>query len=383
MKVFTTQGKVQINRVTQATDWAIKAEKEKIRLSENEIPEQYKEFADVFSEEKARRFPPTREEDHEIKFLEETLKSFTAQTYKMDAEQTKFMRNWLTEELEKGFIRESKSPYPSLTFLIKKKNGDYRVVQDYRKLNSYTVLDKTPLPLISNIVEQLGGKTLFTKFDIRMGYNNIRIKEGDQEKAAFTTPLGQYEPMVMSFRLRNASGTFIRTMNRLFQNVQNKYPEEVHIYMDDILVATPHDVPRHREIVKAVLEVMRKESFFLKISKCEFEQPKVEYLGLLVDKDTIKPDPSKVAGLKDWPRVLKSIKEVRSTLGLLNYHRAFVPGFSHIVKPLTQLLKKGVPFLWTTRCKQALDTIITILTNEPVLAQPDQTKPFELEVDAS
>ena len=153
--------------------------------------------------------------------------------------------------------------------------------------------------------------------------------------------------------------------------------------MDDILIATPDDLPRHREIVKAVLEVMRKESFFLKISKCEFEQPKVEYLGLIVDRETIKPDPTKVAGLKDWPRVLKSVKEVRSTLGLLNYHRAFVPGFSHIVKPLTQLLKKGKPFLWTTKCKQALDTIITILTNEPVLAQPDQTKPFELEVDAS
>ena len=163
----------------------------------------------------------------------------------MDGEQTKFMRKWLAEELKKKFIRESKSPYPSSTFLIKKKNGDYRVVQDYRKLNSYTVPDKMPLPLISNIIEQLGGKTLFTKFDIRMGYNNIRIKEGDQEKAAFTTPLGQYEPLVMSFRLRNAPGTFMRTMNQLFQDVQNKYPGEVHIYMDNILVATSDNIERH------------------------------------------------------------------------------------------------------------------------------------------
>ena len=134
-----------------------------------------------------------------------------------------------------------------------------------------------------------------------MGYNNIWIKEGNQEKAAFTTLLGQYEPMVMSFGLRNAPGTFMRTMNRLFQGVQNRYPGEVHIYMNNILVATPDDIERHREIVKAILEVMRKESFFLKISKCEFEQPRVEYLGLIVDKDTIKPDPSKVAGLKEWP----------------------------------------------------------------------------------
>ena len=131
----------------------------------------------------------------------------------MDGEQTEFMRKWLREELEKKFIQESKSPYPSPTFLIKKKNGDYQVVQDYQKLNSYTIPDKTLLLLIFNIIEQLSEKTLFTKFNIRMGYNNIRIKDGDQEKAAFTTPLGQYKPMVISFGLRNAPGTFIRTMN--------------------------------------------------------------------------------------------------------------------------------------------------------------------------
>lgn len=132
-----------------------------------------------------------------------------------------------------------------------------------------------------------------------MGYNNIRIKEGDQEKAAFTTPLEQYEPMVMSFGLWNAPETFMRTMNCLFQNIQNKYSRKIHIYMDDILVATPNDVKRHREIVKKVLEIMGKEFFFLKISKCKFKQPRVEYLRLIIDRDTIKTDLSKVASLKE------------------------------------------------------------------------------------
>jgi len=106
-----------------------------------------------------------------------------------------------------------KIPIPFTNISHQKENGDYRVVQDYQKLNSYTIPNKTPIPLISDLIEQLGGKTLFTKFDIRMGYNNIRIKEGDQEKAAFTTPLGQYKPMVMNFGLRNTPGTFMRTMN--------------------------------------------------------------------------------------------------------------------------------------------------------------------------
>jgi len=116
---------------------------------------------------------------------------------------------------------------------------------------------------------------------------------------------------------------------------------------------------------------MRKKSLFLKISKCEFERNKVKYLGLILDENTISPDPSKVAELENWPRKLKTVKEVRQILGLLNYHRAFVPGFSHIVKPLTQLLKKEQTFLWIMACTSTLDRIIRTLTTKPVLAQPN------------
>jgi hypothetical protein len=123
------------------------------------------------------------------------------------------------------------------------------VVQNYKILNEHTIPDKHPLPLITNLIEQLHGKTLFTKFDIHMGYNNIRIADGDQEKAVFTTPLGQYEPMVMNFGLCNAPATFVRAMTRIFQTLQNTYPGEVLIYMDDILIAMPNNPPRHRCIV--------------------------------------------------------------------------------------------------------------------------------------
>jgi hypothetical protein len=157
-------------------------------------------------------------------------------------------------------------------FLIEKKNGDYRVVQDYKTLNDYTIPDRHPLPLITNLIEQLNGKTLFTKFNIRIGYNNIRIANGNQEKAAFTTPLGQYEPMVMNFGLCNAPATFIRAITRVFRTLQSKYPREILIYMDDILIATPNDLNRHRQIVQEVLQMMRNELFFLKATKCEFEK---------------------------------------------------------------------------------------------------------------
>ena len=347
----TVNATAQINWTTTATDWAIKAQKN----NETELPEHYQDYWKVFCENATRHFPSEREEDHEIKFTNDAPSSFKAHTYHMDQEQITFMRKWIDEELRKSFIRDSKSPWLSLTFLIKKKNGDYRVIQDYWKLNSFTVLDKTPLLLIPDLINQFHRKTLFTKFNICMEYNNIRIKEGDQQKATFTISLGQYKPMVMSFGLRNAPGTFMRTMNRLFWTLQNKYPREIQIYMDNILIATTNDVERHWTIVWEVLEIMKEEFLFLKLSKCEFEKTHIEYLGLILDKDTIQLDPTKVSSLQEWPCVLKTIKEVRSTLGLLNYHQAFIPGFSHIVKLLTWLLKKDQPFFWTTTCTNILN----------------------------
>ena len=219
LSLQTKNAMTQINRTTTAIDWAIKAQKN----DKAELPEHYQNYREVFCKSATQHFPPEREEDHEIKFINNVPSSFKAHTYHMDQEQIAFMRKWINKELGKFFIWDSKSPWPSPTFLIKKKNGDYRVIQDYQKLKSFTILDKTPLPLIPDLINQLHGKTLFTKFDIRIGYNNIQIKEGDQQKAAFTIPLGQYEPMVMSFGLRNAPETFMRTMNRLFRTMQNRY----------------------------------------------------------------------------------------------------------------------------------------------------------------
>jgi hypothetical protein len=131
------------------------------------------------------------------------------------------------------------------------------------------------------------------------------------------------------------------------------------------------------------LEVLRKESLFLKLSKCEFEQEKAKYLGILVEKGTIHINPTKRNRLKDWPRQLSTVKQVRSTLGVLGYQQPFIKGFAHIAKPLMHLLKKGQTFEWTEECTAALDKLINIVTSDPVLQWPDQDKPFELEVDAS
>jgi RNase H-like domain found in reverse transcriptase len=172
-------------------------------------------------------------------------------------------------------------------------------------------------------------------------------------------------------------------MDHVFQKLHNKYPGMVFVYMNNILVATTMDKALHRKIVHEVLELMEQESFFLKPSKCKFEQKSIDYLGIVVSKGTMKIDPTKQNGITVWLRKLTSVKQVRSTLGMLGYQRPFIPQFAHLVWLLTQLLKKEKKFKWTDECTKALDELIRIVASDPVLHQPDYTKPFTVEVDAS
>jgi hypothetical protein len=152
--------------------------------------------------------------------------------------------------------------------------------------------------------------------------------------------------------------------------------------MDDIIIATPDDKKLHEEIVCEVLKVLRRESLHLKAKKCHFEQTEMEFLGYLITKGTIKINPTKHHGLEEWPRVLKNVKEVCSTLGVLGYQRQFIANFSHLAHPLNELLKKDKKFEWTEECMQAVNSLIKAVTSNPVLLCPDYKKPFVLEVDA-
>src|SRR6266436_6104200 len=228
-----------------------------------QIPEEYRQHSKVFDEREANRFPPKREEDHTINLKEDAPTTLDCKIYPLSHDQDTKLTEFLGEHLHKGYIRESKSPYAAPFFFIKKKDGKLRPIQDYQKLNEQTIHDNYPLPLIKTILEQLQGRSLFTKFDIRWGYNNIRIKEGDEWKAAFKTQKGLFEPQVMFFGLTNSPATFQRTMNRMFREMKMQYPNELFIYMDDILIATNDDLTRHRQIVHQVLDKLEEESYFL------------------------------------------------------------------------------------------------------------------------
>jgi hypothetical protein len=175
-------------------------------------------------------------------------------------------------------------------------------------------------------------------------------------------------------------------MHRDFRPLLQKYPENLGNYMDDWWVATANDEEGrqlHKQIVHNFLDKMEECSYFLKPKKCQFEKDKMEILGWLMGGGRVHIDPAKVKGISEWPRTLKSVEEVRKTLGVLGYQRPFIQGFAAIARPLHDLTKKETPFIWTEKCTEALNELITRVTTEPVLWHPNPAKQYELEVDAS
>ncbi|EGN91319.1 hypothetical protein SERLA73DRAFT_157576, partial [Serpula lacrymans var. lacrymans S7.3] len=223
---------------------------------------------------------------------------------------------FLKENLETGRIRVSKSPYASPFFFIKKKDGSLRPVQDYRKLNALTIKNRYTLPLISELINRLKGARFFTKLDVRWGYNNVRIKEGDEHKAAFRTNRGLFEPLVMFFGLTNSPATFQTMMDRLLRDLINE--GSVIVYLDDIMIFTD-SLEEHRKIVSKVLQILADNQLYLKPEKCEFEKKEVEYLGMIISHDTIRMDPLKVQAVAEWP-IPRTKKELQSFLGFSNFY---------------------------------------------------------------
>ncbi len=369
-----------LRKTTTASELAQKAMDKTKKTFEQMVLEEYRRHAHTFNEKESHRFPPPRPWDHMIELLPEAPKAFDCKIYPMMRGEEDSLREFIDEQLKKGYIRPSKSPYVSPFFFIKKKDGKLRPVQDYRKLNSLTVKNQYPLPLIPELIDRLRDATLFTKLDIRWGYNNIRIKEGDQEKGAFKTNLGLYEPCVMFFGLTNSPSTFQTMMDTIFRDITAT--GEVVIYMDDILIATPHNIPHHRRLVHQVLDKLEEHDLFLKPEKCTFEVPEIEYLGLVIGGGKVRMDHVKVQGVDGWKRPT-NLKELRGWMGFINFYRRFIKGFSKIARVLNELTKKEIPWEWTNEREEAFQKLKGLICAEPVLLMPKLEQPFELEVDAS
>lgn len=249
---------------------------------------------------------------------------------------------------------------------------------DYRQMNTLTVKNKYPLPIVDELLDELYGAQWFTKLDMSSGYHQIRVQPGDESKTAFKTHHGHWEFKVMAFGLRNALATFQAAMNSVFEPLLRK---GVLIFIDDILVYI-RTMEEHKKHLAEVFRLLDDNKFLLKQSKCLFAQQQLEYLGHVISGEGVAIDPAKIQAVQQRPAPTDT-KQLRSFLGLDGYYRKFIRHYGIISKPLTDLLKKHTQFLWTPQLQQCFDTLKEALVIAPVLALPNFAKEFTVETDAS
>jgi hypothetical protein len=261
--------------------------------------------------------------------------------------------------------------------LVKKGDKTWRLVVDYRHLNALTVKGKYPLPVIDELLDELAGSHWFSKLDLKAGYHQIRLAPGEEHKTAFQTHNGHYEFRVMAFGLTGAPATFQHAMNATLAPVLRKFAL---VFFDDILIYSKN-YSDHLHHLETVLQILQRDQWQVKLSKCAFAQEQVHYLGRVISATGVATDPAKIQSVESWP-VPQNLKELRGFLGLTGYYRKFIKHYAIISQPLTQLLRKGVHFLWTSDTEVAFQTLKRALITAPVLALPSFTEQFVIETDA-
>ena len=362
-----------------ATEIAIKDFKQKKKKTFEEVaPEYTHEYKDVFAKESFDVLPPRRPWNHVIELLPGDHK-VDCKVYPLNLDEQKELDKFLAENLKLGHIQPSKSPFASAFFFIKKKDGHLWPVQDYRKLNAIICHNQYPLPLINELIDKLKSAKYYIKFDVRWGYNNVRMAEGNKWKAAFQTNHSLFEPLVMFFGLTNSPAIFQTMMNLLFKKLIDR--DVVVIYIDDIMIFTK-TLEEHCHVVKEVLQILQDEHLYLCHEKCDFEVQKTEFLRLIIAQDQVKMDHKKVSAIKDWP-VLTSKKQLWGFLGFLNFYRRFMQNFVQIVQPLNALMSIKKEFKWTKECQEAFQKLKDTIISAPSLAMPTDTNPYWVETDSS
>ncbi|KEP45888.1 putative Transposon Tf2-1 polyprotein, partial [Rhizoctonia solani 123E] len=341
------------------------------------IPPQYHQFLSVFGEEEFNKLPPHCPYDIDIE-LKEDQELGHAPLYSMTPAESWELKAWLEKEVALGKIQPSKSPIASPVMFVKKKDRSLQLVVDYQKLNEAMRKNSYPLPRQDDLMARLQGAKIFTKLDLQWGYNNVRVKEGDEWKTAFCTKYGSFETKDMPFGLTNAPAAFQHFMNDIFRDLLD---ESVVVYLDDILIFSKNE-EEHKAHVTEVLKHLQENQLFCKASKCHFHVTTVKFLGIIITPEGSSMDKSKIEAIQNWPTPT-TVKQVQSFLGFTNFLHQFIKDFTAMTRPLHDLIGKNKKWQWMDKEEKAFLDIKRAICSEPVLQHPNPDKPYFLETDAS
>ena len=359
-----------------------KEEKEKEKELQDLTDQQKKELQD-FLWEYDHMFADDECDMGETYHVEHTIPTFSPfpifqpkRSY--SEENSKFIKEEVQRMLASGVIQESFSDWSSPPVIVAKKNGKKRFCIDYRGLNKYTEKDKYPLPKIDKLLSEFNGARYYTSIDMKSGYWQVRIAEEDRKKTAFQIENGFYEFIRMPFGLTNAPSTFQRLMDSILRELLGKFAQ---VYLDDVIVYS-RTWEDHLDHLDQVFTRLHKAGLKLGREKCFFAKSQIQFLGHVVSKDGIKPDPQKLELLKNWP-IPKTKKDVRSFIGFASYYRKFIEKFSEIAQPLHKIMNEKAEYIWEEKQQQAFDKLREELLKEAVLQHPNFSNEFIVSTDAS
>jgi len=348
-------------------------------LVEQKLPYRHQKFKDVFSKAASDILPLYRPYDHKIKIKQgkENTLSFSP-LYKQFITKLQATKQYLINNLNKGFIKPSQAPFASPILFIKKPNGGLRFYINYHKLNNMTRKDRYPLPLLNETLAQISRAKVFIKLNIRQAFHRIRMDPGSKDLTTFRTHYGTYKCKVLPFRLTNGLATYQRYINDVLFNYLNDFYTA---YLDNIIIYSKNEL-EHEEHVHKVLQRLREAGLQVNIKKSEFSVKRTKYLGFIISTDGIETNPEKTAAINQWapPR---TVKGVQSFLGFCNFYQRFIKNYSRIARPLNRLTRKDQPFHFNAICRQAFNKLKKRLVSAPLLTHFNPERPSILETNTS